>query len=1140
MDKGINHYTGVSESRLGKVAGDILNNHKGKGFIVVSSLAKAKSMAKDLSFFVHKNIFVLPEDESSFLRYEAKSREDLWKRMAAMKAILGEEEAIIIAPISACLKKLPPKDHYKSRKIHLQRGVDYDFSKLGEELVRLGYERLPMINDPGQFSIRGSIVDIFSPDAEEPYRVEFDDQEVESIRTFEPDTQRSLEQLKSITVYPATQMPVDIGEFQRVGEKIEAEFQDYIRKSEKEDSHRSKELLKRKEQLVEAIQEGKNSQTVENYVDYFYPSPTYLWDYLNQEDLVLIDDPERIYQEAKIIEEEGSEELDVLISMGRAIPKDRMRIKDAQIFMDFLRGGSEEANRPKFHVFTPFSKKIPGVERVSQLLEIKSRQGPSYNGSLDSFAQDVKDYDKRGYQIIIACATEERINNLKELLDLDGLGKRIRFELGTLTSGMEFPQEKLLILWDGDIFVSSKQRKSKKGRAKEGEVIKAFSDLQKGDFVVHESHGVGKFIGMDQLTVEGSKKDYLKIKYAGEDVLYIPVEQMDFIQKYIGSEGAAPKVNKMSGSEWKRTKANAKAAILDMARELLEISATRKALPGYAFGPDTTWQAEFEEQFPFEETDDQLRCIQEIKDDMERPEAMDRLLCGDVGFGKTEVAARAVFKAIAEGKQAAILVPTTLLANQHYHTLKERFERFPFKLEMLSRFRSTGEQKKIVEDLKKGRLDVIIGTHRLLSKDVDFKDLGLLVIDEEQRFGVKHKETMKALRKNVDVLALSATPIPRTLHTSLVGIKSMSLIEDPPEERYPVQTYVMEDDDLAMKEAIEKELRRGGQVYIVYNRVRGIHRVANHISSLVPDARIGVGHGQMNERELEDVMLSFVEGEKDILISTTIIEAGLDIPNVNTILILEADHYGLSQLYQLRGRVGRSNRLAYAYLLYKRGKLLSEAAEKRLKAIKEFTELGAGFKVSMRDLEIRGAGNLIGTEQSGHMITIGYELYVKLVDEAVRALKGEAPLRDKEDTSVEIKVNAYIPGSYIPDEMMKLQMYKKIADVENTGELKEVKEELMDRFGELPTATEDLLLISLIRSLSENLAISKVTEEQNSLLFHIAKDNPIKPLQYGMAYEAFGSEIEIKGGLKPVIRLRVSSKDKLQQAVGLLEILSKV
>lgn len=1140
MDKGINHYSGVSESRVAKIAGDIINSHQGKGFIVVASRARAKSMARDLSFFISKNIFVLPEDETSFLRYEAKSREDLWKRMAAMKSLLGEEPDVIIAPISACLKKLPPKEHYKDQKIFLQRGKDYDFSQLGDQLVHLGYERFPMINDPGQFSIRGSIVDIFSPDAEEPYRIEFFDQEVESIRSFDPETQRSSIHIKDITVYPATQIPMDIDEFQRVAKKIEKEYEGYIDKVSGQDSHLSRELEKRKEQLVEAIIEGRNPQTVENYVEYFYPEAEYLWDYLTEDDIILVDDPERIYEEAKIIEEEGSEELEVLLSMGRAIPKDKNRIKEAKVFIEFLRDASQEEGKPDYHVFTPFSKKIPGVESTSQLREIKSRQGPSYNGSLETFAQDLADYHKKGYEIIIACATEERIQNLKELLDRDSLGDRVSFRLGNLTSGMEFPEEKLLILWDGDIFVTAKQRRSKKVRPKEGEAIKAFTDLQKGDYVVHESHGVGKFIGMDQLTVEGSKKDYLKIKYAGEDILYIPVEQMDLIQKYIGSEGAAPKINKMSGAEWKRTKANAKAAIADMARELLEISAARKSLPGYSFDKDTTWQIEFEDQFPYEETEDQLRCIQEIKDDMEGPEAMDRLLCGDVGFGKTEVAARAVFKAIAEGKQAAILVPTTLLASQHYHTLKERFERFPFKVEMLSRFRSSSEQKKIVEDLKKGRLDVIIGTHRLLSKDVEFKDLGLLVIDEEQRFGVKHKETMKALRKNVDVLALSATPIPRTLHTSLVGIRSMSLIEDPPEERYPIQTYVLEEDDLAMKEAIEKELRRGGQVYVVYNRVRGIYRVANHLSKLVPDARIAVGHGQMNERELEDVMISFVAGEKDILISTTIIEAGLDIPNVNTILILEADHYGLSQLYQLRGRVGRSNRLAYAYLFYRRGKLLSEAAEKRLKAIKEFTELGAGFKVSMRDLEIRGAGNLIGTEQSGHMITIGYELYVKLVDEAVRALRGEAPQKEREDTPVEIKVNAYISETYIPDEVMKLQMYKKIAELENTQDLKEIREELMDRFGELPQATEELLRISLIRSLSEKLSITRVTEERGFLVFYIAKDNPIEPLQYGMAYEAFGPQIEIKGGVKPLVRLRVSSTEKLQQALQLLEILANV
>ncbi|MBQ1215082.1 MAG: transcription-repair coupling factor, partial [Firmicutes bacterium] len=591
-----------------------------------------------------------------------------------------------------------------------------------------------------------------------------------------------------------------------------------------------------------------------------------------------------------------------------------------------------------------------------------------------------------------------------------------------------YPDAKRLILSDGDIFTHTKQKR-KRPKHKNAKPIKAFTDIRQGDYVVHENHGIGRFLGVEELVVQGNRKDYLKIKYAGEDMLYVPVEQMDVVQKYVGSDGIVPKINKLSGGDWKKTKEKAQAAIEHMAKELLELTAQRQLQKGYAFSEDSEWQKEFEEMFPYEETADQLRCIAEIKKDMEKDVSMDRLLCGDVGFGKTEVAARAIFKCILDGKQAAVLVPTTILANQHYHTLKARMEHFPCKVEMLCRFRTEAQQDEIISKMRRGEIDVIVGTHRMLSKDVKFKDLGLLVIDEEQRFGVQHKEAIKMLRQNVDVLTLSATPIPRTLHMSLVGIKDMSLIEEPPEERYPVQTYVMEQDDDILREAIRREMDRGGQVFVVYNRVKGIHAIAAKIQKLVPDARICIGHGQMNERSLEDVMLSFVEGEYDVLLAATIIESGIDIPNANTMIVIDADRYGLSQLYQLRGRVGRSNRMAYAYLMYEKQKVLSEVAEKRLRAIREFTEFGAGFHIAMRDLEIRGAGNLLGTAQSGHMMMIGYELYCKLVEDAIRQLSGNVETMPQIETSIELDIPAFLPSFYISDELLKLQMYKKIAGI---------------------------------------------------------------------------------------------------------------
>ncbi len=1149
MGKGIINVSGIAESRVAPVAAHIANRKEGQSLIIVSTPVRAGRLATDLSFFVKKPIYIMPSDDSAFLRYEARNRDELFNRMAVLKAINNCEDCIVIAPVSSCLKKLPPKELFREQKLTLQRGKEYKREEIIGMLASMGYERVPLIYGQGQFSPRGSILDIFTPDADEPYRIEFFDTEAESIRTFDMESQRSTGNLKRVEIYPAAQLPEDPELFNKAAQKIEKEYERHIerlvKRAESETSRNPsgskqlvEELRNRKAQLVETVMQGTNIQILENYIEYFFDRTEFLWDYLCEDAVIMADDPDRIYDTAEFIQKEGLAEFETLLEIGRAIPKDKRQIKDKRdltaLFERAVRG--ELAN--ELFVFTPFEKTVKGIEKFTELHHLTTKQGPVYNGSLDTFRNDLKGYVKKGYKITVACSTEERVKNLKEFISREELEGKVTLKIGRLTSGLEFVKEKCVVIWDGDIFTNSKAGKSKRPKRREGQAIKAFTELRKGDFVVHENHGIGKFLGIEQLTVEGAKKDYLKIKYGGEDMLYVPVEQMDLIQKYVGAEGLVPKINRLSGGEWKRTKARAKAAIEDMARELLELNAARKAEPGHAFGPDTPWQREFEDLFPYSETEDQLRCIEEIKADMERPEAMDRLLCGDVGFGKTEVAARAVFKCIADGKQAAILVPTTILANQHYHTLLKRFEKFPFTIDMMSRFKTASQQSAIAEKLSKGSVDVVIGTHRLLSKDIKFKDLGLLVIDEEQRFGVKHKEAIKQLRKNVDVLTLSATPIPRTLHMSLVGIKNMSLIEEPPEERYPVQTFVMEQDDIIIREVIERELSRGGQVYVVFNRVRGIQKIASKIAKLVPQAEVAVGHGQMNERELEDVMMEFVEGEKDVLVSTTIIEAGLDIPNVNTIIVLEADHFGLSQLYQLRGRVGRSNRMAYAYLMHQRGKVLSEVAEKRLRAIKEFTEFGAGFKVAMRDLEIRGAGNILGTEQSGHMMTIGYELYCKLVDEAVKALTGEEVIPEREEASVELKVTAFIPDYYIQDEVLKLQMYKRISELETAEDLEDVKEELTDRFGDIPPETISLLKISRIRSMAEKLCIPRISEERGKIIFHIAKVNPITPRNYAALYARFDKRTTIGGGVRPMITFMAEPAKKLDEVINVLELLT--
>lgn len=1131
--KGIVNISGISESRVAPVAARISESSKGQTLIIAASPVRAARLAGDLSFFIDEKIYVMPQEEETFFRYEAKNHDVLVERLRILKALCSGEDCIVIAPALAAVKKLPPRRIYEEKVLKIQVGTELDTAEVKKQLSDMGYERYNIIDAQGQFAVRGDIIDIYTPDGALPYRIELFGNEVDAIRAFDPDTQRSLNNIESVEIYPASQFVNDRDIFSRAADKIRKEYGRQIKKYDKAGETDKKENLeKRLGYITEYIEKVNNVQMLENYLHYFYDDMQYLWDYMT-DGLIIADDPDRIYEALDLRDAERREDFRVLLERGQAVPYDyRIFSHKEDLYRIY--------ERENVYVLTPFAKKIKGIETFAELHNVVSRQPVVFNGRLDMLVTELKSYIKKDYEITIVCSSSERVNNMREFLSREGLERKVSVKPGELTSGIDFPESRKVWISDADIFTGSRHKKRKKRiKSENTQQIKSFADIKKGDYIVHENHGIGRFMGIKQLTVNGEKKDYLHIKYAGEDMLYVPVEQMDIVQKYTGSDSAAPKINSLSGGEWKKTKAKAKAAVAEMAADLIELTAARQLEKGYAFGPDTPWQREFEDSFPYVETDDQLRCIAEIKADMEKPVAMERLLCGDVGFGKTEVAARALFKCVADGKQAAVLVPTTILANQHYYTLKDRFEKFPFKVDVLSRFKSDKEQEKTIEKLKNGQVDLVIGTHRLLSKDVSFKDLGLLVIDEEQRFGVKHKEAIKKLRKNVDVLTLSATPIPRTLHMSLTGIRDMSLIEEPPEDRLPVQTYVVEQEDDIIRDVIERELGRGGQVYVVFNRVQGIDMVASKISSLVPEASVATGHGQMNEVQLEKVMLGFIEGKTNVLVATTIIESGLDISNVNTIIVLDADRFGLSQLHQLRGRVGRSDKMAYAYLMYQPGKVLNEVAEKRLRAIREFTEFGSGFKVAMRDLEIRGAGNILGTAQHGHMMNIGYELYCKFVADAVKALQGEIVNDNKEETLVEIPVGAYIPDRYIEDETLKLHMYKKIAEVETEENEEDVIEELIDRFGDVPKQVMNLIRISRIRKLAADEFVSKVCVENGRLVFYFGEKNRLRGPVLAALSEKYGMRIFFHGGVKPFMRLTAEKSRWLDEALELLMTLSE-
>lgn len=1049
--------------------------------IITGDEAKAREMQEDSRFFDKSSIYY-PAKDFIFYSADVHGNQLAGERLRCIQKIIAAQDnktnITVITTIDGCVDMLMPLQRYRDNIIHFKNSDIIDTEKLISKLVGIGYTRVPMIDGQGQFAVRGGIIDIFSYTDETPVRIELWDDEIDSIRFFDVESQRSVEKIQTYDVFPATEWILSEDEIDAGFEKVKDEVEKQLVTLGNDKKKKTQQEMDACNRLRHAYADFERTRDYSKFILSFTDEIEGFTDYFPKDETVFVlDEPDRIMERMELISYEYEESMKNRLEGGYVVASQTKLMRPiAEVYKNM--------QSSRLMLLSSLDYK-PKMLKPADYLRIDARSISSYNNSFEYLADDINKYKRTGYRVVLVCNSRTRAARI--VADLEELGTQSYFSedydkeimpgtvmvtYGNIHRGFEYPLIGFVIITENDIFTSRTRKKQKKKY--EGRSIAGFNELNVGDYVVHEMHGLGVYKGIEKITVEGVEKDYIKIEYAGNSNLYVLATQLDRLQKYAASDTEKkPKLNKLGSVEWNKTKAKVHGAVEEIAKDLVELYSIRQNQKGYAFGPDTVWQKEFEEMFPYEETDDQLNAIADTKADMESTRIMDRLICGDVGYGKTEVAIRAAFKAVQEGKQVAYLVPTTILAQQHFNTFEQRMKNFPLKVAQLSSFRTNKEIKETLADLKKGFVDVVIGTHRLLSKDVEFKDLGLLIIDEEQRFGVAHKEKIKKLKNNIDVLTLSATPIPRTLHMSLVGIRDMSVLEEPPVDRVPIQTFVTEHNDEMIREAINRELARGGQVYYVYNRVRSIDEAAAHIQELVPQANVAFAHGQMEKRELEKIMVDFINGDIDVLISTTIIETGMDISNVNTMIIEDADKFGLSQLYQLRGRVGRSNRTAYAFLLYRRDRMLTEVAEKRLSAIREFSDFGSGFKIAMKDLEIRGAGNVLGKSQHGHMAEVGYDLYCKMLNEAVNDLKGIKNEYSFE-TNVDLSVDAYIPSTYIKSEYQKLDIYKRIAAIESEEELSDMKDELVDRYGSLSTPAVNLLNIALIKSMAHKIGIMEM------------------------------------------------------------------
>ncbi len=1093
----------VDVEKLHVLAG-IFNETKRPMVLVTYNEIQARKLYQDLKKLI-KQTYFFPKKEITSYDYVAQSKEIEYKRIDVLNKMYlakqQKEPIIIVTTIEAVMQKMVAKDTLYQNVIDFEVGKTYLLDGIKEKLVGLGYERSDLIENKGQFSIRGGIVDVGLSE-KIGVRIEFWGDEVDSIRFFQISSQRSTEMLKEITIFPAHELIVqDLSEaVKNIQEKYPEEIED-----------------------IELIKNGDYISKINKYFNEFYKNQASFLDYMSDEYLLLLDEKSKINQRESNIIEDNNKLIASLVEKEKFVPE---AIENISKF--------EYNFEEKQIIYLEQNDSIKNIQKYY----FETREINFYNLQLDLLLADIVTYQKNKKKVVLLAGNEISAKKLCDILKENQINYKHEQEaenvkpgeiivtIGGFSSGFENYDLNLIVISLQNNFEEPVKRKKKLSSTfKDSEKI-VFADLKPGDIVVHQTHGIGQFIGVNTITADGVTKDYIKIKYRNDDILYVPTNSLDSVRKYIGGgDNSSPRLNKLGGKEWSATTSKVKKNLEAVAKDLIELYAKRQKIKGFSFSPDTPWQKQFEDSFPYTETDDQLRCIQDVKKDMEKPQPMDRLLCGDVGYGKTEVAIRAAFKAVMDQKQVAYLVPTTILANQQYEEFKTRMQEFAINVELLNRFKTKKEQDEIIKKLKLGEVDVVVGTHRLLSEDVNFKDLGLLIIDEEHRFGVKDKEKIKKLRTNIDVLTMTATPIPRTLHMSIVGVRDMSVIYEPPHNRKPVQTYVLEYDQEVITEAITKEIERDGQVFYLFNQVEGIEKKSNEISMLVPEAKVGFAHGKMSGRELEEIMESFINHEINVLVCTTILESGIDIPNANTIIVENADRLGLAQLYQIRGRVGRSDKQAYAYITYKRDKLLSEVADKRLKAIKEFTEFGSGFKIAMRDLEIRGAGSMLGEMQHGHMEQVGYDTYCKLLDEVIKEMQG-IEVVEEQDVQIDLAVSSYIPDNFIENSSQKIEIYQNIALCRTEEELQNVIDEVIDRYGRLPKELENLIDIARIKQLARKANILKIAQKENGIVFYFVKEK-IKPEMVNTLITKYPMLVKFSNAVEPYVTLRIKENENI-------------
>ena len=1120
--------TGLSPIHKANLAAALAGQLHRQAVVICPDELACDRMARDLEAFSDRAVAILPTREFIFHNIESSSREYEHKRISVL-CDLAAGKKTVVTTIPALLMAAMPPEQLKQATFTIDFNGEYDTDELVKQLVLAGYRRCMQVEGEGQFSLRGGILDIFVPGEGNPVRIEFFGTEVDTMSYFDIGSQRRTRSLEKLVCLPNMEVLPTLAPDGVDG---------LIARIEKMIASRSKkhpDLDRNLRRDIERLRNDGIFPAADKYLPYIYPELSCAADYIPEDAMVFVDDFRGAREAARVFDLRMKEDIEALLERGQLYGKQAVYHKTLPEAMETL------AQHPMVYLET-FLSSVPECPPKA-IADIMAKQLPPYSGNVAAAASDIRAYQDMDYRVIVLCSGEMRRTTMKEMLEEQGVSARVTDRLpapgrvsildGSLYAGMEYPALKTAVLTEGQMLAARKKSKEKKKKSNRDHV-RSYADLTPGDLVVHEHHGIGRFVGMERMRVEGTYQDFVKIAFAGTDFLYVPATNLDLISKYIGAgsdaaETGRVKLNKLGGTEWQKTRYKAKTAVKELASQLIALYAERERKKGFAFPKDDSWQHEFEAAFEYEETEDQLRCVEEIKKDMESDRPMDRLLCGDVGFGKTEVALRAVMKCVLGGKQAAILVPTTVLARQHYLTCLSRFSGWPVKIEMLSRFKTAKEQKIILEKVKQGQIDLLIGTHKLFNKNMKFKDLGLLVVDEEQRFGVSHKEKLKEMSRQVDVLTLSATPIPRTLNMALSGIRDMSVLEEPPQDRHPVQTYVMEYDTGVVAEAMRREFYRGGQTYYLHNQVESIDTCAAKIKKMLPDAEVAVAHGKMSQRELSRIMTRMSDGDIDILVCTTIIETGIDIPNVNTLIIENADKMGLSQLHQLRGRVGRSARHAFAYFTFQRGKTLSDISQKRLSAVREFAEFGSGFKIAMRDLEIRGAGNVLGAEQSGHLMNVGYDLYLKLLEEAVLEEKGEKP-RSSTDCTIELLVNANLPEKYVEDSGQRVDLYRRIAAIHTETDRTDLLDELIDRFGEPPASAVALCDIALLRANAAAQGVTEIKQKDGRILMTWSKeDTDLRRMAALCGSKQFKGRLLLNAGEQPYLSLRMKPKERPMQ-----------